>query len=92
MKSWVLLEWRRRLYKADDVLCPQADLKELPLTVDTFGTRFDVVLIDPPWEEYARRATGSTEITVWPWQDVQALDVGAIADNPAFVFLWWAFS
>lgn len=56
--------------------------------METFGTKFDVVLVDPPWEEYARRATGSTEITVWPWQDVQALDVGAIADNPAFVFLW----
>ena len=33
----------------------QADLATLPLNTSTFGTRFDVVIIDPPWEEYARR-------------------------------------
>lgn len=67
----------------------KADLKKLPLSVETFGTKFDVILIDPPWEEYARRAPGSSdEISVWPWQDVQALDIGSIADTPAFVFLW----
>ena len=67
----------------------QADLKQLPLTVETFGTKFDVVLIDPPWEEYVRRAPGADAIAdSWPWQDIQALDVGSIADSPAFVFLW----
>ena len=67
----------------------QADLKQLPLTVETFGTKFDVVLIDPPWEEYVRRAPGADAIAdSWPWQDIQALDVGNIADSPAFVFLW----
>jgi mRNA m6A methyltransferase non-catalytic subunit len=67
----------------------QADLKQLPLTLDTFGTKFDVVLIDPPWEEYVRRAPGADAVSdSWPWQDIQALDVGNIADSPAFVFLW----
>lgn len=35
---------------------PQADLKTLALNTETFGTKFDVILIDPPWDEYARRA------------------------------------
>lgn len=33
----------------------QADLRNLKLSTETFGTKFDVVLIDPPWEEYATR-------------------------------------
>lgn len=47
----------------------QADLKELPLKMETFGTKFDVVLIDPPWEEYVRRAPGADSVAdSWPWQ------------------------
>jgi len=34
----------------------QADLRELKLDMQLFGTRFDVVLIDLPWEECAWRA------------------------------------
>ena len=49
------------------------------------------VLIDPPWEEYARRAPGAPGLDdVWAWQDIQALDIAAIADTPSFVFLWCA--
>lgn len=36
----------------------RADLKALALSPETFGTKFDVILVDPPWEEYARRAPG----------------------------------
>ena len=47
------------------------------------------VLIDPPWEEYARRAPGAPGLDdAWPWQDIQALDIAAVADTPSFVFLW----
>ena len=42
----------------------QADLHELPLHTATFGTKFDVVLIDPPWEEYGRRAPG-VDVPTW---------------------------
>ena len=34
----------------------QADLKNLRLSPETFGTKFDVIIVDPPWEEYVRRA------------------------------------
>ena len=47
------------------------------------------VLIDPPWEEYVRRAPGAAGVSEpWGWKEIQALDIGAIADAPAFVFLW----
>lgn len=66
----------------------QADLHELPLSVDTFGTKFDVVLIDPPWEEYVRRAPGVGQGESWSWQQIKNLEVDKITDNPSFVFLW----
>lgn len=53
-------------------------------------SRFDVVLIDPPWEEYVRRAPGfikEQDREVWGWQQIRDLDIGAIADDPSFVFL-----
>jgi len=34
----------------------QADLRTLKLNTETFGTKFDVIIVDPPWDEYARRA------------------------------------
>jgi len=65
----------------------QADLRELKLDVQLFGTRFDVVLIDPPWEEYARRAPG-IDIATWTWQEIMKLEIEAITDTPSFLFLW----
>lgn len=66
----------------------QADLRELPLSVETFGTKFDVVLIDPPWEEYGRRAPGIIDFQSWAWQEIMALEIERITDPPSFVFLW----
>ncbi len=66
----------------------QADLRDLKLDVQTFGTKFDIVLIDPPWEEYARRAPG-IDIATWTWQEIMKLEVEAITDTPSFLFLWW---
>ena len=66
----------------------QADLKQLPLSAETFGTKFDVVLIDPPWEEYVRRAPGISGLDTWAWQEIMALEVERITDPPSFVFLW----
>lgn len=66
----------------------QADLSELKLSDDTFGTKFDVVLIDPPWAEYVRRAPGAGPDVSWNWQQIKALEVEAITAVPSFVFLW----
>ncbi|GAQ87453.1 Methyltransferase [Klebsormidium nitens] len=67
----------------------QMDLLETELSADVFGTRFDVILIDPPWEEYARRAPGvGDSLATWTWKQIENLKIEALADTPSFVFLW----
>eukprot|EP00198_Chlamydomonas_reinhardtii_P000912 XP_001690247.1 predicted protein [Chlamydomonas reinhardtii] len=67
----------------------RTDLRSTRLSPELFGTKFDVILVDPPWEEYVRRAPGMVaDPEVWSWQDIQALDIEAVADNPCFLFLW----
>ncbi|KAK8541759.1 hypothetical protein V6N13_137647 [Hibiscus sabdariffa] len=43
---------------ASDPMYMKCDLREFELSPDFFGTKFDVILIDPPWEEYVHRAPG----------------------------------
>lgn len=57
---------------------------------ETLGTRFDVALVDPPWEEYARRAPGLAEMDTWGWAEIQALELENVMDTPSFIFLWCA--
>jgi mRNA (2'-O-methyladenosine-N6-)-methyltransferase len=60
----------------------------LTVSLTCYFCRFDVILIDPPWEEYVRRAPGFvTDTDFWSWQEIQNLDIGAIAEVPSFVFL-----
>ncbi|TDG44312.1 hypothetical protein AWZ03_009285 [Drosophila navojoa] len=69
----------------------KADLKTLD--VKTLGSKFDVILIEPPLEEYARAApavatVGGAPRVFWNWDDILNLDVGEIAEHRSFVFLW----
>ncbi|KAL6901846.1 hypothetical protein ACP4OV_004722 [Aristida adscensionis] len=67
----------------------KCDLREHVLSPEFFGTKFDVILIDPPWEEYAHRAPGITDhIEYWNAEEIMNLKIEAIADTPSFVFLW----
>ena len=49
--------------------------------------KFDVILIEPPLEEYAR-SNGVTNVDFWNWEQIMALDVGEISEKRSFVFLW----
>lgn len=68
----------------------QADLKTLDLK--SLGTKFDVILIEPPLEEYARAGAGvavsSSTRTFWSWDEILSLDIGEVAAHRSFVFLW----
>ncbi|GAX80720.1 hypothetical protein CEUSTIGMA_g8155.t1 [Chlamydomonas eustigma] len=67
----------------------RADLRALKLSVETFGTKFDSILVDPPWEEYVRRAPGLLkDPEYWAWKEIMALEIENIADTPSFIFLW----
>lgn len=67
----------------------KADLRDFKLT--DLG-KFDVILMDPPWEEYHRRAKQyfSTEKLDDPWtfEQIAELPIDEISDNPSFLFLW----
>ncbi|KAJ6850519.1 methyltransferase-like protein 1 [Iris pallida] len=65
------------------------DLRENVLSPEFFGTKFDVILVDPPWEEYVHRAPGVTDHSDhWTFEEIQNLKIEAIADTPSFIFLW----
>ncbi|CAN6323845.1 unnamed protein product [Urochloa humidicola] len=67
----------------------KCDLKEHVLSPDFFSTKFDVILVDPPWEEYVHRAPGITDhIEYWTAEEIMNLKIEAIADTPSFIFLW----
>ncbi|KZV37387.1 methyltransferase-like protein 1 [Dorcoceras hygrometricum] len=67
----------------------KCDLRNHVLSHEFFGTKFDVVLVDPPWEEYVHRAPGVTEhMEYWTFEEIMNLKIEAITDTPSFIFLW----
>lgn len=57
----------------------QCDLRTMELRPETFGTKFDVILVDPPWEEYVRRAPGiGDSMEWWSAEDIQNLRIEVI--------------
>uniref|UniRef100_J3N310 Uncharacterized protein n=1 Tax=Oryza brachyantha TaxID=4533 RepID=J3N310_ORYBR len=67
----------------------KCDLKKHVLSAEFFGTKFDVILVDPPWEEYVHRVPGITDhIEYWTPDEIMNLKIEAIADTPSFIFLW----
>jgi len=68
----------------------KCDLKEFDLTA--LGTKFDVILLDPPWEEYRTRVVGmyvpNEDLSTWTMDELRTLKIGEIADTQSFCFLW----
>lgn len=63
-------------------LKPNFDLKSL-------GIKFDVILIEPPLEEYFRGGSSSTSSgNFWNWDEIMNLEIESIASHRSFVFLW----
>ncbi|CAB3997047.1 alkaline phosphatase-like isoform X1 [Paramuricea clavata] len=58
------------------------DLRELEC-------KFDVILVDPPLEEYQRRGSGiSHNWRPWAWEEIMKLEIEEIACQRSFIFLW----
>uniref|UniRef100_A0A6B2EDV5 N(6)-adenosine-methyltransferase non-catalytic subunit METTL14 n=1 Tax=Phlebotomus kandelakii TaxID=1109342 RepID=A0A6B2EDV5_9DIPT len=67
----------------------QADMKTLDLK--TLGTKYDVILIEPPLEEYAKGGAGvasGASRAFWSWEEILDLEIGELAAHRSFVFLW----
>eukprot|EP00915_Cephaloidophora_sp_WS-2016_P000780 GHVH01001044.1.p1 GENE.GHVH01001044.1~~GHVH01001044.1.p1 ORF type:complete len:359 (-),score=47.43 GHVH01001044.1:29-1105(-) len=54
--------------------------------------KFDVLLIDPPWEEYQKRSIGLSKIkedlTPWSLEELSQLPIPQVMESPSFCFLW----
>ncbi|KAE9589072.1 putative mRNA (2'-O-methyladenosine-N(6)-)-methyltransferase [Lupinus albus] len=88
---------RELITKKDEIVTKSAsapmyykcDLKEFEMSPEFFGTKFDVILVDPPWEEYVHRAPGVADhMDYWTFEEIMNLKIEAIADIPSFIFLW----
>ena len=51
------------------------------------NAKFDVILIEPPLEEY-QRSCGVTSSRFWAWEEIMKLEIEEIAAPRSFVFLW----
>lgn len=49
--------------------------------------KFDVILIDPPLEEY-QRTQGITKTKFWSWDRILQLEIDEMAAQRSFIFLW----
>ncbi|KAJ6676085.1 N6-ADENOSINE-METHYLTRANSFERASE NON-CATALYTIC SUBUNIT [Salix viminalis] len=88
---------RELIQKKDEIVTKSAsppmymkcNLHEFELSPEFFGTKFDVILVDPPWEEYVHRAPGVADhMEYWTYEEILNLKIEAIADTPSFIFLW----
>uniref|UniRef100_A0A6N2KC29 Methyltransferase-like protein 1 n=1 Tax=Salix viminalis TaxID=40686 RepID=A0A6N2KC29_SALVM len=88
---------RELIQKKDEIVAKSAsppmymkcNLQEFELSPEFFGTKFDVILVDPPWEEYVHRAPGVADhMEYWTFEEIINLKIEAIADTPSFIFLW----
>ncbi|KAG6528151.1 hypothetical protein ZIOFF_010300 [Zingiber officinale] len=78
-----LIQWKDEIVakSASPPMYYKCDLHEYALSPEFFGTKFDVILVDLPWEEYVHRAPGIT--IAW----THFCPMHAIADTPSFI-LW----
>ncbi|XP_071455156.1 N(6)-adenosine-methyltransferase non-catalytic subunit METTL14 [Hetaerina americana] len=84
----------RELIKLKDDLIAQTAAPPMYLKCDlqTFDmkelrSKFDVILVEPPLEEY-QRTMGVTNMEFWNWEQIMQLDIGEVAAPRSFVFLW----
>nr|CAG4648685.1 EOG090X07CF [Polyphemus pediculus] len=55
--------------------------------VKELGCKYDVILIEPPLEEY-QRSLGVTNVDFLSWDQIMELDIGEVAAPRSFIFLW----
>lgn len=78
---------RELIQKKDEIVAKSAsapmymkcDLHEFELSPDFFGTKFDVILVDPPWEEYVHRAPGVADhMEYWTFEEILNLKIEVV--------------
>ncbi|CAM4549395.1 unnamed protein product [Caretta caretta] len=64
----------------------QADLEAFDIR--ELKSKFDVILLEPPLEEYYRETGITANEKCWTWDDIMKLEIEEIASLRSFVFLW----
>lgn len=49
--------------------------------------KFDVILVEPPLEEY-QRTCGVAHTKFWSWEEIMRLEIEEVAASRSFLFLW----
>lgn len=84
---------RELIQKKDEIVSKSAtapvyfkcDLREFELSPEFFGTKFDVILVDPPWEEYVHRAPGvADQMEYWTFEEILNLKIEVICLHITF--------
>uniref|UniRef100_A0A3B1KGD3 N(6)-adenosine-methyltransferase non-catalytic subunit METTL14 n=1 Tax=Astyanax mexicanus TaxID=7994 RepID=A0A3B1KGD3_ASTMX len=85
----------RELIRLKDELISATNIPPMYLQADpdTFDLRdlkckFDVILLEPPLEEYYRESGIIATERFWNWDDIMKLEIDEISDLRSFVFLW----
>uniref|UniRef100_A0A8C1B5M4 N(6)-adenosine-methyltransferase non-catalytic subunit METTL14 n=1 Tax=Cyprinus carpio carpio TaxID=630221 RepID=A0A8C1B5M4_CYPCA len=86
---------QRELIRLKDELIAATNTPPMYLQADpdTFDLRdlkckFDVLLIEPPLEEYYRESGIIANERFWTWDDIMKLNIEEISSIRSFVFLW----
>ena len=61
------------------------DLRTFDFT--SLGIEFDAIVVNAPWEEYARRWPNHA-IDAWSFAELQRLPIKELGSRASFVFLW----
>uniref|UniRef100_A0A8C9CGT7 N(6)-adenosine-methyltransferase non-catalytic subunit METTL14 n=1 Tax=Phocoena sinus TaxID=42100 RepID=A0A8C9CGT7_PHOSS len=64
----------------------QADIEAFDIRELT--PKFDVILLEPPLEEYYRETGITANEKCWTWGDIMNLEIDEIAAPRSFIFLW----
>lgn len=87
LKELIRLKDEQIKERATPPMYLKTDLSTFDL--NSVGTKFDVILIDPPLEEYQRRASGiAFNWSPWDWEEIMNLKIEDISAQRSFVFLW----
>ncbi|KAL2082814.1 hypothetical protein ACEWY4_022632 [Coilia grayii] len=83
----------RELIRLKDELIASTNTPPMQADLDAFDLRdlkckFDVILLEPPLEEYYRESGIIASERFWTWDDIMKLEIEEISDLRSFVFLW----
>ncbi|KAL5018221.1 hypothetical protein ScPMuIL_003943 [Solemya velum] len=63
----------------------KCDLRQFDLS--ELDSKFDVILIEPPLEEY-QRTRGAVYDTYWSWDEIERLSIPSVAAQRSFLWIW----